>query len=146
VDYPCDKLKHLDKRYRTRYGMSMIDNLYKIKRIGLEDFMKIENSRWVCPNCGNQICVHNKKCYFCNKFVVYILRTDKNTLYTGYTDDLEKRLLKHREGKGSKYLRSFKSFEIVYREEFDTKSEAMKREAEIKKLTKQQKNLLLKSR
>jgi hypothetical protein len=66
-DYPCDKLKHLDLRYRTKYGMSMIANLNKIKEVGLTDFMKIENTRWVCPNCGNPICVHNKKCYFCEE-------------------------------------------------------------------------------
>jgi hypothetical protein len=65
--YPCDKVKHIDKRYRGKYGMSMIENLNKIKQIGLEKFMEIENSRWVCPVCGNPICVHNKKCYFCEK-------------------------------------------------------------------------------
>jgi hypothetical protein len=65
--FPCAKLKHLDKRYREKYGMSEIDNLNKIKAIGLVEFMKIENTRWVCPDCGKQICVHNKKCYFCKK-------------------------------------------------------------------------------
>lgn len=65
--FPCDKLKHLDKRYRTKYGMSMIDNLNKIKEIGLTKFMEIENTRWTCPICGHQICVHNKKCYYCEK-------------------------------------------------------------------------------
>jgi hypothetical protein len=65
--YPCDKVKHIDKRYRTKYEMSMIENLNKIKEIGLENFMKIENSRWLCLKCGNQICIHNKKCYFCEK-------------------------------------------------------------------------------
>jgi hypothetical protein len=66
-NYPCDKVKHIDKRYRTKYGMSMIENLNKIKEIGIKEFMKIENTRWLCPKCGNQICVHNKKCYFCEK-------------------------------------------------------------------------------
>lgn len=65
--YPCEKLKYLDKRYRNKYGMSMIENLNKIKEIGLEEFMKIENTRWICPKCGNQICIHNKKCYYCEK-------------------------------------------------------------------------------
>jgi putative endonuclease len=70
------------------------------------------------------------------KFVVYILRTSKNTLYTGMTNDIEKRLLKHKSGKGSKYMRSFVSFKLVYQESFETKPEALKREAEIKRLSK----------
>jgi hypothetical protein len=65
--FPCERLKNLDKRYRLKYGMSEIDNLNKIKEIGLAEFMKIENSRWLCPKCGKQLCVHNKKCYFCEK-------------------------------------------------------------------------------
>ena len=76
------------------------------------------------------------------KFSVYILRTDKNTLYTGQTNNLEKRLLKHKAGKGSKYLRRFKSIELVYKEKFQTRSEAMKREAEIKRLPKKRKEEL----
>jgi len=77
------------------------------------------------------------------KFVVYILRTNKNTLYTGYTNDLEKRLTKHKNGKGAKYMRSFDDFKLVYRETFETKSEALKREAEIKKMTKNKKEELI---
>jgi putative endonuclease len=77
------------------------------------------------------------------KFVVYILRTSKNTLYTGYTNDLEKRLAKHKSGMGAKYLRSFDKFELVYREEFETRSEAMRREAEIKKWPKTKKEKLV---
>ena len=76
------------------------------------------------------------------KFIVYILRTSGNTLYTGQTNDLKKRLSKHRAGTGAKYMRLFKSFELVYQENFETRSEAMKREAEIKKLTKKQKEKL----
>lgn len=78
-------------------------------------------------------------------FTVYILRTSKNTLYTGYTNNLEKRLLIHRSGKGAKYMRSFKSFTLVYTEQFDTKSKAMAREAQIKKLNKIQKESIIKN-
>jgi hypothetical protein len=70
VNYPCEKIKHLDKRYRTKYGMSMIDNLNKIKDFGLAKFVKSEKTRWACSACGNQICVHNKKCYFCEKLIL----------------------------------------------------------------------------
>ena len=63
--YPCARLRQLDKRYRTKYGMSMIENLNGIRDSGLDRFMEIENTRWVCPRCGNHICVHNGKCYTC---------------------------------------------------------------------------------
>jgi putative endonuclease len=77
---------------------------------------------------------------------VYILRTSSNSLYIGQTNNLEKRLQEHKSGKrGSKYLRAFQSFELVYKEEYETRSEAMKREFELKQLTKSQKeNLILK--
>lgn len=76
-------------------------------------------------------------------FVVYILRTDKNTLYTGYTNDLKKRLTKHKMGLGAKYLRSFSNFELVYKESLASKSAALKREAEIKKWPKVKKERLV---
>lgn len=74
---------------------------------------------------------------------MYILRTSKNTLYTGQTGDLKKRLSRHKKRTGAKYMRNFQSFKLVYREEFDTRSEAMKREAEIKRMTKAKKEKLL---
>lgn len=63
--YPCKRLKQLDKRYRTRYSMSMIENLNGIRDFGLDRFMGIENTRWACAQCGGPICVHNRKCYRC---------------------------------------------------------------------------------
>lgn len=71
---------------------------------------------------------------------VYILLTEKNTLYCGYTDDLEKRYNEHLSGKGAKYTRAFKPVKIVYSKEFPTKSEALKEEYRIKhKLSRKQK-------
>lgn len=63
---------------------------------------------------------------------VYILLCADNSLYTGYSDDPEKRFLEHKNGKGAKYTKSHKPLKIVYQEEFKTKSEALKREIEIK--------------
>ncbi len=63
--FPCARLNHLDKRYRTRYGMSMIDNLEIIKRFGLKHFLRREKKRWTCPACGAIICVHNPQCLSC---------------------------------------------------------------------------------
>ncbi len=75
-----------------------------------------------------------------------MLRTSKNTLYTGQTNNLEKRMAEHKSHtlKSSKYMRSFKSFELVYTEELGSRSLALKREAQIKKLTKLQKESLIK--
>jgi putative endonuclease len=77
------------------------------------------------------------------QFTVYILRTNKNTLYTGYTKDLEKRLKVHKTSSGAKYLRKFKSFELVYSETYASKSEALKREAQIKSLSRKKKEKLI---
>ena len=70
---------------------------------------------------------------------VYILLCADGSLYTGWTTDLEKRLKTHNEGKGAKYTRSRLPVKLLYYEEFDCKSDALKREAAIKKLTRQQK-------
>lgn len=57
--YPCKRLKGLDKRYRTRYNMSMIDNLEFIEKKGIRKFLANEKNRWVK---GNKVyCVHTKK-------------------------------------------------------------------------------------
>ncbi len=65
--FPCARLKQLDKRYRTRYGMSMIENLENIRRFGLRKFVANEKVRWACPDCGGTICVHRGYCYSCGK-------------------------------------------------------------------------------
>ena len=64
--FPCDNLKHLDNRYRTRYNMSMVENLENIKKFGIGKFIKNEAERWACPECSGSICVHNRKCYACD--------------------------------------------------------------------------------
>lgn len=78
------------------------------------------------------------------QFVVYILRTSGNTLYTGQTNDLTKRLEQHQKGKvGAKYLRMFTSFKLVYSEKVADLSIALKREIEIKKMSKVSKGKLI---
>ncbi|MCM1338267.1 MAG: GIY-YIG nuclease family protein [Muribaculaceae bacterium] len=80
-----------------------------------------------------------------DKHFVYILLTENNTLYCGYTDDVEKRFQIHLEGKGAKYTRANKPVKIVYQKEFKTKSEAMKEEYRIKhNLTREEKLNLIK--
>lgn len=63
--YPCKRLKQLDKRYRLRYNMSMLENLQTIINEGLEVFMEKEKARWRCPQCGETICVHRGYCLKC---------------------------------------------------------------------------------
>jgi len=74
---------------------------------------------------------------------VYILRCSDGTFYTGYTNNLEKRLKVHNSGKGAKYTRCRLPVELVYFEEYFTKSEAAKREYTIKQLTRQNKIKLI---
>lgn len=74
----------------------------------------------------------------------YILECKDKTLYTGWTNDLEKRVLVHNSGKGAKYTKSRTPVRLVYYEEFPTKEEAMRREHEIKGLSRSQKLALIK--
>ena len=65
--YPCNKLKHLDKRYNSRYGMSMLENLEYIRDNGLTAFVEKEKERWRCQTCGGTVCVHKGYCLNCGK-------------------------------------------------------------------------------
>jgi tetratricopeptide (TPR) repeat protein len=65
--FPCDNLKHLDKRYRTKYNMSMVENLENIKNFGIRTFLGTEKKKWTCSECGGTICVHKGYCYSCGK-------------------------------------------------------------------------------
>ena len=67
LKYPCKRLQQLDKRYRTKYAMSMIENLEYIKGNGLSAFVEKENERWRCPKCGGVICVHRGCCHQCGE-------------------------------------------------------------------------------
>lgn len=80
------------------------------------------------------------------KYYTYILRCGDDTLYTGFTTDLEHRLQTHNAGKGAKYTKARLPVEMIYHEEYPTKEEAMRREAAIKKLTRKQKIELIKNR
>ena len=74
---------------------------------------------------------------------VYILRCGDGTLYTGITDDVERRLAVHRTGKGAKYTRGRGPLELVYREELADKSAALKREWAVKQLSRAEKIKLI---
>ena len=63
--FPCGRIKTLDKRYRTRYGMSMVENLKEIEKEGMEKFLRKQREKYKCPECGDVVSVHNVKCYSC---------------------------------------------------------------------------------
>ncbi|KKT77468.1 MAG: hypothetical protein UW73_C0019G0003 [Microgenomates group bacterium GW2011_GWB1_44_8] len=74
---------------------------------------------------------------------VYILLCNDESYYIGSSNDVEKRFKEHLDGKGGRYTRSHKPVKLVYKEELANKSEALKREAELKKLTRIKKQALV---
>ena len=65
--FPCERLSHLDERYRANYGMSMIENLQRLKSGGVRSFIKQEKAKWACPGCGATLCVHKESCLVCGR-------------------------------------------------------------------------------
>ena len=65
-DFPCERLSHIDKRYRTYFRMSVIENLESIKTNGIKRFLENEEGKWRCPRCGGVVCCHNGVCFNCS--------------------------------------------------------------------------------
>lgn len=76
-------------------------------------------------------------------YYIYILRCGDDTLYTGSTNNVSRRLAVHQQGKGAKYTRARLPVELVYQETWDNRSEALRREYAIKQLTRQEKLALI---
>ena len=76
----------------------------------------------------------------------YIVKCKDKTLYTGWTNDLQKRMQAHNDGLGAKYTKSRRPVKLVYYEEYDTKQEAMSREYAIKHMTRLDKLQLIKTK
>jgi hypothetical protein len=70
TEYPCEKLKDVDTRYRTHFHMSLLENLSDIKNKGMEKFLRTQEEKWRCPTCGGTICCHNGLCFQCTIEVV----------------------------------------------------------------------------
>ena len=79
-----------------------------------------------------------------NKWFVYIVRCSNNSLYTGITTDIERRIDQHNKGKGAAYTRSHRPVVLVYQEPAKNRSMASRRESELKQLSKVAKELLVK--
>ncbi|MFB6133489.1 MAG: GIY-YIG nuclease family protein [Halanaeroarchaeum sp.] len=74
---------------------------------------------------------------------VYVLSCADDTLYTGYTTDVERRVAEHQSGEGAKYTRGRRPVELVHVEDFETRSAALSREHEIKRLSRAEKERLV---
>jgi len=66
-EMPCKHLAHLEKRYRERYGTSLIENLKILKGKGMEQFLLRQEERFKCTNCGDVVSIHGGQCYSCKK-------------------------------------------------------------------------------
>jgi hypothetical protein len=64
-DFPCEPLSAIDKRYRERFRMSEIENLHRIRDEGIESFLKAEEEKWRCHECGGVLSCHNGICFEC---------------------------------------------------------------------------------
>ena len=78
-------------------------------------------------------------------YFVYILRTSSNTLYIGQTNNLKKRIQEHKNktSKSAKYIRYFSSFDLVYKEKYPMRIEAMQREIQLKRWSRRKKEALI---
>jgi hypothetical protein len=65
-DFPCEQLKKLDARYKSRYRMSMIDNSRFIKEQGMQKFMEAQEKTWKCSTCNRLVSCHNGLCFDCD--------------------------------------------------------------------------------
>ncbi|MBP1928133.1 ribosomal protein S27AE [Methanolinea mesophila] len=63
--FPCERLQHLDKRYRTKYHASVVENLETIKKSGIRKFLADEKRRWTCSRCGGTVSIHGARCSRC---------------------------------------------------------------------------------
>ncbi len=64
-EFPCLVLLRLDKRYRTKYGCSPVQNLLNIPKLGMPKFLRNEAIKWTCPQCGGLLCMHVPLCPAC---------------------------------------------------------------------------------
>ena len=75
--YPCKILQKMDTRYRTKYKMSVIENLDCIRKYGLESFQNSDTEKWRCAMCGGVICVHKGICNDCGKGIEHITQEER---------------------------------------------------------------------
>jgi hypothetical protein len=64
--FPCERIVHIDKRYRIKYRSGLIQNLVSIRDTGIKSFLENEAKKWTCPNCGSTLSVHRNNCLVCS--------------------------------------------------------------------------------
>ncbi len=64
-EFPCDNLRKLDERHHRDYGVSDFDNLRRIREIGAREWLREQSEKWMCPECGGNLCVMDGVCYDC---------------------------------------------------------------------------------
>jgi len=64
-NFPCSNLKKVEDRYTQRYNVSFVNNLRKLKEIGLEKWLQEQKLLYKCPDCGGEICIHDAECFDC---------------------------------------------------------------------------------
>ena len=67
ASFPCSLVKQIDKRYRLRYHVSLIENGIRIQSAGAEQFLLEDEQKWTCPECGGVICMHDRLCSACGR-------------------------------------------------------------------------------
>jgi len=65
LTFPCAIIKRLDKSYRQRYGVSLIENALRLKMMGAERYLSEEREKWTCPDCGGIVSLHDRVCSDC---------------------------------------------------------------------------------
>lgn len=66
-DFPCKWMKNLEKSYRKRYGVSLVENSGYVQKHGLEQFMEVQKEWYTCPKCGGIISLHDRECSECRE-------------------------------------------------------------------------------
>ena len=67
TSFPCNIIKQIDKRYRQRYYVSLIENGLRIRTVGIEQFLLEEKEKWACTQCGGLISMHERVCSACGR-------------------------------------------------------------------------------
>jgi hypothetical protein len=70
--FPCATIKRLDKNYRQRYQVSLIDNAMRIKAVGAKQHLLVEKEKWTCPDCAGVISLHDQVCSECGREMEHV--------------------------------------------------------------------------
>lgn len=79
--YPCKETERMDQRYRNNYGISVKDNLERIKNNGVTDFVAEQYDEHHCPECGGMVSVHNRKCFKCEIITKLVDKSEAKKQY-----------------------------------------------------------------